>query len=191
MTATKVEIELTALLELVSRRDEAAFRKLYEMTSSRLFGLALFIVHNRSAAEDVLQEAFISVWRGAGSYQQALSPPMNWLGMVVRSRSIEHLRRRVTDRSTVSQDLEGSAAENLAAENTDTSQRLDTGKQAAALNRCLKQLEGKQRQAIMLAYLQELTHSELAAHLKAPIGSIKTWIRRGLMNLRTCMKDWI
>ena len=188
MTVAQHETELAALLALVGSHDEVAFRKLYEMTTSRLFGLALFIVRDRSAAEDVLQEAFISIWHGAGNYHNALSSPLTWLGMVVRSRSIEHLRRRVTDRSAVSQDLEGSAAEHLAAEDTDASYYLDLSKQAAALDLCLRELQVSQRQAIMLAYLQELTHSELADHLKVPIGTVKTWIRRGLMSLRLCMQ---
>lgn len=190
MTSARIEAELAELLDRVSARDEAAFRRLYELASPRMFGLALHIVRQRAAAEDVLQESFITVWRAAGNFQGALSPPMAWMGMIVRSRAIEVLRRRVTDRSTVTQEFEGETADTLLSTTPEPWATVDASRQALALRNCLDRLDSKHKQAIILAYLRDMTHSELAEHVKVPIGTIKTWIRRGLATLRDCMKGF-
>ena len=81
--------ELMNLIDRIAEQDDSALKELYRRTSAQLFGLAMRIVRHRDTAEDVLQEAFLSVWRGAGSYRGALSPPMAWLGLIVRSRALE------------------------------------------------------------------------------------------------------
>ena len=83
------DAEIIELIDRVGRREEAALRQLYDRTSPRLFGLALRVVRQREWAEDVLQEAFLTVWRVAGDYRGTLSPPMAWLGMIVRSRALD------------------------------------------------------------------------------------------------------
>ena len=90
------DTQLIALLDRVALADEAALRELYDLTSSKLYGVAVRVVSNREWAEDVLQEAFLNIWRIAADYKATLSPPMAWMVLVVRSRGLDFLRRRTT-----------------------------------------------------------------------------------------------
>lgn len=187
MTLPIQDSELAALLARVAARDTAALKSLYDATSTRLFGLALRIVGRRDAAEDVLQEAFLTIWRAAGDYRAALSPPMAWLGLIVRSRALDWLRRGSAERAHVVHGLDDQIADWAVAETPDPSQQLAASEQACALRECLARLEQRQREVISLAYLRDLSHSQLAAQLKLPLGTVKTWIRRGLEQLRGCL----
>ncbi len=187
MTSSSPDAELAALIDRVGLHDEAALRLLYDRTSSRLFGLALRVVRQREWAEDVLQETFLTVWRVAGDYRSALSPPMAWLGLIVRSRALDLLRRRSADRAQLTQEFDDAMDETLASEAANPMDTADASEQACALHRCLGQLEHRQREVLSLAYLRELSHSELAEQLRLPMGTVKTWIRRGLEKLRLCM----
>ncbi len=178
---------LIDLLDRIAQQDHAALKALYELCASKLYGLALRVVTDRDWAEDVLQESFLSIWRSAGDYRASLSPPMAWLGLIVRSRALDMLRRRAADRSHLTQDLDDTLADTLA---SDAETPLDTAQaseQAWALHQCLVQLEKRQREVVSLAYVRDMSHSELAAQLQLPLGTVKTWIRRGLDQLRTCM----
>ena len=154
-----------------------------------MFGLALRVVRNREWAEDVLQEAFVTIWRAAGDYRSTLSPPMAWMGLIVRSRGLDLLRRRTADRSQVTQEFDETMAETLDSELPDPMDLADASEQATALHQCLRQLDGRQREVISLAYLRDLSHSELAQQLRLPLGTVKTWIRRGLEKLRLCLRE--
>ena len=181
------DAEIIELIDRVGRREEAALRQLYDRTSPRLFGLALRVVRQREWAEDVLQEAFLTVWRVAGDYRGTLSPPMAWLGMIVRSRALDLLRRRTADRAQLTQEFDELLADTLESDSPNPMDLADAGEQAWALHQCLQQLDDKQRQVVSLAYLRDLSHSELSEQLKLPLGTVKTWIRRGLEQLRGCM----
>lgn len=106
MTASSPDAELMALIDRVGRRDEAALRQLYDRTAPKLLGLAMRVVRQREWAEDVLQEAFLTIWRVAGDYRATLSPPMAWLGLIVRSRALDLLRRRTADRAQLTQEFD-------------------------------------------------------------------------------------
>ncbi len=178
---------LIDLLDRVAQQDHAALKALYEQCASKLYGLALRVVTHRDWAEDVLQESFLTIWRSAGDYRASLSPPMAWLGLIVRSRGLDMLRRRASDRSHLTQELDDTLADTL---ESDAETPLDTAQaseQAWALHQCLVQLEKRQREVVSLAYVRDMSHSELAAQLQLPLGTVKTWIRRGLDQLRTCM----
>jgi RNA polymerase sigma-70 factor (ECF subfamily) len=175
------------LLDRVANRDELALKALYEQTSSKLYGLAMRVVGNREWAEDVLQEAFITIWRVAADYRATLSPPMAWLGLIVRSRGLDFLRRRTADRSGVTQELDEVMAETLPGDSPNPMDTTNASQQARALHQCLNRMENRQREVVSLAYLRDLSHSELAEQLRLPLGTVKTWIRRGLEQLRTCM----
>ena len=181
------DAEIIELIDRVGRREEAALRQLYDRTSPRLFGLALRVVRQREWAEDVLQEAFLTVWRVAGDYRGTLSPPMAWLGMIVRSRALDLLRRRTADRAQLTQEFDELLADTLESDSPNPMDLADAGEQAWALHQCLQQLDDKQRQVVSLAYLRDLSHGELSEQLKLPLGTVKTWIRRGLEKLRVCM----
>jgi RNA polymerase sigma-70 factor (ECF subfamily) len=167
---------------------EEAFRRLYELTSSKLYGVAMRVLGNREWAEDVLQDAYLNVWRIAGTYRANLSPPLAWMGVVVRSRALDFLRRRAAERLDASQTFEEGQHDSFAGEAAESP--MDTAQaseQAWALHECLRKLEAKQREVLSLAYMRDLSHSELAQQLRLPIGTVKSWIRRGIEQLRGCM----
>lgn len=187
MSATTPDDELMELLDRVAAQEQAALKLLYDQTASRLYGLALRIVGNKEWAEDVLQDSFLGIWRNAETYRDSLSPPLAWMGMLVRGRALDFLRRRRAERLHVNVPIED--VEELLQDNEAQSpvQWVETSEQAAALHQCLQQLEQPQRQVVSLAYLKDLSHSELASNLKLPLGTVKTWMRRSLEQLRKCM----
>ncbi|MDI1239728.1 MAG: sigma-70 family RNA polymerase sigma factor [Polaromonas sp.] len=187
MKAESPDTQLIALIDRVALADESALRELYELTSSKLYGVAVRVVSNRSWAEDVLQEAFINIWRIAGDYKATLSPPMAWLCLIVRSRGLDFLRRRNSDRADAVQELDDVMSDTLEGDSANPMDTALAGEQAWALHQCLSQLGNKQREVVSLAYLRDLSHGELAEQLKLPLGTVKTWIRRGLEQLRGCM----
>ncbi len=178
---------LIQLIEQVAERDQAALKRLYELSSPRLYGLALRVVSRPELAEDVLQEAFLNIWRIAGDYRRSLSPPMAWLGLIVRSRALDLLRRRASERADEGEVLDSVHHETIAGQAVDPMDSIDISQQASALRQCLSRLEANQREVVCLAYLRDLSHGELAAQLQLPLGTVKTWIRRGLAHLRGCM----
>ena len=191
MTPPHPDAELMALLDRVGQREEAALRLLYDRTSSKLFGLALRVVRQREWAEDVLQEAFLTIWRAAGDYRSSLSPPMAWLGLIVRSRALDLLRRRTADRAQLTQEFDEVMADTFESNASDPMDMADASEQAWALHQCLSQLDHQPREVVSLAYMRDLCHSELAEQLKLPLGTVKTWIRRGVEKLRACMANFV
>ncbi len=187
MNAESPDTHLIALIDRVAMADESALRELYEMTSSKLYGVAVRVVSNKSWAEDVLQEAFINIWRIAGDYKASLSPPMAWMCLIVRSRGLDFLRRRTSERADSVQELDDVLSDTLEGDSANPMDTALAGEQAWALHQCLSQLDNKQREVVSLAYLRDLSHGELAEQLKLPLGTVKTWIRRGLEQLRGCM----
>ena len=187
MDALQTDNELMALLDRMANRDEAALKALYDTTSAKLFGLALRVVNKREWAEDVLQEADMHIWRAAGDYRASLSPPMAWMGLIVRSRALDFLRRRAAERLHLTQELDEVLSDTLEGDAPNPMNTALASEQAWALQQCLNQLDNKQREVVSLAYLRDLSHSDLAEQLKLPLGTVKTWIRRGLEQLRGCM----
>ena len=178
---------LMDLIDRVARRDEAALKTLYDLTSSKLYGLSMRVVGKSEWAEDALQETFLQVWRSAGDYRASLSPPMAWLGLIVRSRSLDCLRRRSAERSHLTDEIDDAMSDTLEGDSPNPMDTTLASQQAWALHQCLGKLENRQREVVSLAYLRDLSHSELAEQLSLPLGTVKTWIRRGLDQLRTCM----
>src|SRR5215218_898481 len=117
------DLHLIALIDRIGARPgqqgrnadgEAALRELYDLTASRMYGVALRVVGNRDWAEDVLQEAYLNVWRIAGDYRAGLSPPLAWMGVIVRSRALDFLRRRTSERADAALELDDAMADTLA-----------------------------------------------------------------------------
>jgi RNA polymerase sigma factor (sigma-70 family) len=199
MDATAQEHRLIELLDRVAARaaegarrvdSESALRELYDLTSARLCGVALRVVGNREWAEDVLQEAYLNIWRIAGNYRAALSPPLAWMGVIVRSRALDFLRRRASERADAGVELEGVVTDTVAGDSPDPLDASQASEQAWALHECLRKLEARQRELVSLAYLRDLSHGELAERLRLPLGTVKTWIRRGIEQLRGCMSHY-
>jgi RNA polymerase sigma factor (sigma-70 family) len=181
------DVDLMDLLDRMAERDESALKTLYDATSSKLFGLALRVVNKREWAEDVLQESYLYIWRSAADYRASLSPPMAWMGLIVRSRALDFLRRRAAERLHLTQELDDYLSDTVEGDAPNPMNTALASEQAWALQQCMNQLDNKQREVVSLAYLRDLSHSDLAEQLKLPLGTVKTWIRRGLEQLRGCM----
>ena len=185
-TSPEQNQRLSALLAQASRRDDdsmPAFELLYQSTSSKLFGVALRILRREDWAEEVLQECYVSIWKHCADYQLQLSAPMTWMTSIVRNRCLDVLRRPnfedPTDDDAVFESFETDEPGPLAL--------LEQSVEASAIARCLGGLEAKQQQAIRMAFFEGLTHVELAEKLNQPLGTVKTWVRRGLMKLKDCL----
>jgi RNA polymerase sigma-70 factor (ECF subfamily) len=176
-----------AIAELMARcalRDQRAFAELYRLTSAKLYGVAIRILRRADWAEEVVQESFVNIWNHSTEYSATRSAPMTWMTAVVRNRALDWLRRPNLERGDDDYDL---LVQSLPDQGPGPDVVLGHSRDAAALAECLRQLSGDQRQTIMLAYAHGLSHGELAQHLKQPLGTVKTWIRRGLERLRGCM----
>ena len=140
MKAQSPDLQLIALIERVAGADEKALRELYDLSSSKLYGVAVRVVGKREWAEDVLQEAFLTIWRIAGDYKASLSPPMAWLGLIVRSRGLDFLRRRASDRSDLMQELDDVLSDTVAGDSPNPMDTTQASEQAWALHQCLGRL---------------------------------------------------
>ena len=187
MSAKTPDKELMDLIDRVAGRDEVALKLLYDQTASRLYGLALRILGNKEWAEDVLQESFLGIWRSAGAYRDSLSPPLAWMGMLVRSRALDFLRRRRAERLHLNLPIEDFEELPQDKDAQGPMQLVEASEQAVVLHQCLEKLEQPQRQVVSLAYLSDLSHSELASSLKLPLGTVKSWVRRALLALKDCL----
>ncbi len=184
-TETNVaELETLAdLLFAAGQGDRRAFARLYTLSAPTLFAVAMRLLRRRELAEEVVQEAYVSIWRKAGQYQLGRGQPMAWMVAVVRNRAIDRLRKqsREPDVAANLDDL----AEFLPGE--DRGPASPTSALGASLRECLGRLKASQQKAILLAYYHGLTHEELAARLDAPLGTVKSTVRRGLLQLKECL----
>ena len=176
---------LEQLLGRAALGERGAFQELYRATAPKLFGVALRILRREDWAEEVLQECYVSVWRHAAEYRPGLAAPMTWMTSIVRNRCLDWLRRPKFEVS----DVDGEIAEATPTAEEGPLARLERSGEAAGIARCLQGLDAKQRQAIMLAFYDGLSHAELASHLREPLGTVKTWVRRGLLRLKSCLED--
>lgn len=178
---------LYRLLAAVSLGDRQAFRLLYDTTAPRLFGFALRILKKDELAQEAVQDAFVAVWHAASTYQAHLSAPLTWMTTIVRNKALDLYRRAQANGDFEHAPAGADAVDALADTEAGPMQQLALSREAQALAACMETLAGRQRQAIGMAYLHELSHSEVAARLSLPIGTVKTWIRRGLERLRDCL----
>lgn len=170
----------TTLLLAAGSGSRAALEQLYRLTAPRLLGVALRLLHDRAAAEDVLQECFVTVWQRADAFRAERASAMTWMHTIVRHRCLDRLRSR--PRETTLDDAQEYAdrVANLPDGRPGPEQRLADAQTRAATARAIERLPAHYRQALTLAYRTGLTHSEIAAHLGVPLGTAKSWVRRGL-----------
>ncbi len=175
------------LMDLLSRTalaDQRAFAELYNLTSAHLYAVALRILRQSASAEEVLQESFVNIWHHAGSYVATRSQPLTWLTSIVRNRCLDQLRRREVDTVTIDDEDEGMT---LPDDGPTPLEMLVSGADARAVRTCVEALESGQKQAVALAFYRGLSHAELATHLHEPLGTVKSWVRRGLERLKACL----
>ena len=173
---------LAALLSRSALGDRVAFADLYAATRSKLFAVSLRIVRERPLAEEVLQDSFVNIWNHAADYAQAKSAPSTWLTAIVRNRSLDVLRKPREE-----SDVDESLTASLVDEGASPQREAEVRAEAHTLRECLQELDPEQRQSIALAFYHGMSHSELADHLRRPLGTVKTHIRRGLLRLRDCL----
>ncbi|RDU96576.1 sigma-70 family RNA polymerase sigma factor [Trinickia dinghuensis] len=181
---------LAALLARVATQDAGALRTLYDLAGAKLFGVALRILVKREWAEEALQESFVNIWRHAGDYREALAAPMTWMAAIVRNRALDCLRRQkavASDGSALLTEWSDTLDEVIAGDERDPADSALLSEQAKQLAICLSRLDASQRQAVALAYLRDQSHSEIAEQLSVPLGTVKSWVRRGLEKLKICM----
>lgn len=185
---------LAALMARVALSDRTAFEALYRATSGALLAVIARVVGDRAQAEEVLQEVYVTVWRSASGYNPALGRPMTWLMSMARNRAIDSMRRRSRTPDTVSRHAvadDGETEVDLLEQLPDTAAGpmalLEQARSQLALEHCMEGLAERQRASLALAYYDGLSHAEVAEELAQPLGTIKSWIRRGLQSLRDCL----
>ena len=167
------------LLKAIAARDEAALAQLYDRYDGILFGLLMRILNNREEAEDVLQETFLQVWRKAADFDESRGRPFTWLVTLARSRGIDRLRT-LASRERVAEAGAREPSEEISDAATDALK----SEQRGLVSDALAKLPDEQKRPIMLAYFDGLTQSEIATRLGAPLGTVKTRMRTGMIRLR-------
>jgi len=175
---------LVEALVATGSEDRSAFRTLYRLTSAKLFGVCLRICGERQAAEDVLSEVYLTIWKRAGAYEPGRASPISWLATIARNRAIDWRRSAGRAPRAGVEDIATLADDRASAEDT-----MLIDERAAQLYECLDQLEERQRDAIRTAFFDGLTYAELAARDAVPLGTMKSWVRRGLFRLKNCLGD--
>ncbi|MWB79595.1 sigma-70 family RNA polymerase sigma factor [Pseudooceanicola sp. 216_PA32_1] len=178
--ATRADIE-----ELIARtalRDRAAFSRLYELTSAKLFGICLRILNSRPEAEDALQEVFVKVWRNADRYKAGGFSPMTWLITIARNHAIDRLRARRAKGEGLDK------AEELPDGAPGPEAMAIASSERGRLVGCLDELPEDRASAVRLAYLHGETYADLADRFGVPLNTMRTWLRRSLLKLRECLE---
>lgn len=168
------------LLHRCASGDRAAFRLLYDRWGSRLYGIALRITRQAALAADATQDAFVQIWQQAHRFDPDRGGPEAWLIGIARYRALDIVRRQ-------SREVPGYEPEDREDETPDVLSRLVSTAEGAALHRCLGELEADRRRLVVMAFVEGLSHSELAEKLSVPLGTVKSWLRRSLISLRGCL----
>lgn len=174
--------ELTPLLRAIASGDKSALSKLYERTSAKLYGIVLRLLRSEADAEEVLQEIFLSVWRNAGRFDEGRASPITWLSILARNRAIDRLRRRQLNIAPIEE------AYDVALDEPTALDRLEARQEVGRLGSCLQELEERSRSMIEAAFLDGATYSQLAEREGVPLGTMKSWIRRGMQRLKGCLE---
>lgn len=176
--------ELIDLLVSVSHGDQKAFERLYRRTSPRLFSVCLHVLHQREQAEEVLQETYVRIWHRAADYHPGQGSPLAWMCSIARHRAIDVVRQR--GRRPEGND---SLLEALVSDEDGPMDLSVVAQENGRLAQCMERLSPDQQRSIVLSFLHGFTHAELGQRLKRPLGTVKSWIRRGLESLRRCLLE--
>lgn len=178
-----MDSELKSLLAQVAEADRAAFARLYDLVSGRLFGVIGRVLPRPELAEDALQETFVRIWQRAKSYDAAIASPMAWMATIARNQAIDLRRRSAEKLSAASSEID----ESLADEAPDPEALAGQAGELRQLKDCLGRLPDERQQMVLLAYRQGFTREELAMRFKRPVTTVKTLLRRSLIALKECL----
>ncbi len=181
-------LEETRWLTAIAAGDRAAFRELYARYNAALFSLAIRLVGDPGAAEEVLQDAFVKIWRYAAGYDARKSRPFTWAVTILRRTCIDHLRRHHRNLGTIPLPEDDTAPADFFTGET-IRQTTEVHETTDRLRAILAGIAPPQRSALELALFSTLTHAEIATCLAQPVGTVKTWIRRGLLELRATLNE--
>lgn len=170
-----------ALLARLLQKDVSAFEQLYERHSRLVYGLVLRILRQAATSEEVVQDVFLQLWRNANHYDSSRGPFVPWLLTLARNRALDQLRLK-SERQRRLEDQTQQMPSVFAA--PDYERALDEKRRAERVRALMASLTPQQKRAIELAYFEGLSHSEIAATLKEPLGTVKSWIRNGLLRLK-------
>jgi RNA polymerase sigma-70 factor (ECF subfamily) len=176
--------KLDQLLAGVARGEEAAFAELYQLTSPKLYAVALRILRSREAAEEVVQDSYIKVWERAGDFKPEIAAPMTWMAAIVRNRALDEVRRRA-----VRPQADVSELDTLESDDEHPLDVLGRREDVERLLRCLEGLEAEKKEIVRLAYLDGISREALAKRFDRPEGTIKTWLYRSLAQLKGCLEQ--
>jgi len=174
--------DTAALLRRCAAKDRAAFRGLYDRWGGRMHGIALRITRQSSLAADATHDAFIQVWQQAHRFDPDRGSPEAFLVSLVRYRALDIVRRH-------GREVPGYEPPAQVDESPDSLSRLIKSSEGVALRRCLDQLDPDRRRLVLMAFVEGLSHGELAERLRMPLGTVKSWIRRSLLSLRECLES--
>jgi RNA polymerase sigma-70 factor, ECF subfamily len=173
------------LLRRCAARERDAFEELYRIAAPRMMACLVAILRRRELAEEALQDVMVRVWQRAGQFDAYRGRPMAWLVSIARYHAIDQLRARrplVALDAAVAARLDDASA--LA-----TINEAESGRTSRALQRCLELLNPEQRRSLVLAYTHGYSHEEIASTMASPLGTVKSWVRRGLTSLRRCLES--
>jgi RNA polymerase sigma-70 factor, ECF subfamily len=176
---------LSAALARIPGGDRTALQTVYRLTSAKLFGVCLRILSERSDAEDVLQEVYVTVWRKAADFDANHASPMTWLIAIARNRAIDRLRASRQSRRMDPIDAAAEVADTAPVADS----ALEGAQDRARLHGCLGELAGHERAALRGAFFDGNTYEELAVRMKVPLGTMKSWIRRAMIKLKACLEQ--
>ena len=183
--------EVSMLLARIALRDARAFESPYRRVASRLMAVALRVTQDRAAAEDVLQEVFVTVWHQSAAAAPGQHLTLAWLCVVTRHRAIDLLRKRKPEQPLSWRDENGEEqSHDIHDESGSPMEQLLAHEDGAQLAHCMDTLEPEPRRALLLSFYEGLTHPEIALHMQRPLGTVKAWTRRSLMRLKGCMEAW-
>ena len=176
-----------AALRACARGEQQALQALYQQESRYLLGVALRIVRQRALAEDVLHDAFLSIWRRAGSFDATRGSGKGWIYVVVRHQALNVARARAHEISADEDTVETLLHERQGEDAGDASDAYALQANMGKLHDCLGHLDESKRNCILYAYVDGCSHSEIAQRVASPLGTVKAWVKRGLASLRECM----
>ena len=174
--------ELAGLLAAVAKGDEAAFERLYVATRAKLYGVVLRILRRQDLAEEVIQETYVRIWKSAGQFNPGLASPITWMASIARNRAIDLMRKK----SETLIEEESSEMEAVA-DSPDPLARREMTEELKRLLECVGRLDPERQKLVLLAYYNGWSREQLAAKFKAPVNTIKTWLRRSVLDIRECL----